>query len=192
MQVRYSTKLSLQEYIEQEAWNQAYLDHCPFHPEGGCGLARHGFYARKLPEYCLIARYYCPKGHTTIGLIPDFFCSRLPGTLDEVEHAVNVAQESKSQEEAAEKLRPEITLTSALRWLRRRIRYVREALTTAAGLFTPGCHPDLKSFRQWLSSNRVLFRLRRSVSDFLQHLPPVVGFGPRITSRYFNEFHLQQ
>jgi hypothetical protein len=38
MQIRYSTKLSLQEYIEQEAWNQAHLDHCPFHPEGGAVL----------------------------------------------------------------------------------------------------------------------------------------------------------
>ena len=34
MQVRYSTKLSLQEYIEQEAWRQAHLDHCPLHPGG--------------------------------------------------------------------------------------------------------------------------------------------------------------
>ena len=58
MQVRYSTKLSLQEYIEQEAWNQAHLDHCPLHPGGGCGLARHGTYAGKFPEYCLIARHY--------------------------------------------------------------------------------------------------------------------------------------
>ena len=184
MQVHYSTKLSLQDYIAQEAWKKAHLDHCPLHPEGGCGLARHGTYARKFPEYCLIARYYCQKGHTTIGLIPDFFCSRLPGTLDEVEQAVNVSQESASQEEAAEKLRPEITPASALRWLRRRIKYVKDTLTTVAGLIPVGCTPSLESFRHRFSTERVLVKLREVALVFLPVLPPVVGFGPRFTARY--------
>jgi hypothetical protein len=54
MQLRYLIDLTIEEYIEQKAWEHAELDHCPFHPEGGCGLARHGTYPRKFPEYCLV------------------------------------------------------------------------------------------------------------------------------------------
>ena len=74
------------------------------------------------------------KEELPISLLPDFFASRLPGNLDEIEDAVNTAGSCKSQEEAACALRPEITLPSALRWLRRRIKYVIESLTTLAGL----------------------------------------------------------
>ena len=184
MQIRYPTDLTPKEYKEQKAWEQAELQHCPFHPEGGCGLARHGTYPRKFPEYCLIARYYCPTAHQTIGLLPDFFSSRFPGTLDEVEQTVNDAQKHKTQEDAAESLRPDITLPSGLRWLRRRIKYVKEALTTAAGLLLPGCPPDLASFRGRYATDSVLKRLRRIAGKFLFSLPPIVGFGPRFQSRY--------
>lgn len=184
MQIRYSTDLTPEEYIEQKAWEQANLDHCPFHPEGGCGFSRHGTYPRKAPAYCLIARWYCPKAHKTIGLLPDFFSSRFPGTLDEVEQTVNVAQNHKSQEEAAEALRPDITLPSALRWLRRRIKYVKEVLTIIAGLLLPGCPPVLASFRQKYATDRVLVRLRDIAENHLFSLPPIVGFGPRSQRRY--------
>ncbi len=42
MQVRYETELTFDEYREQKAWEHASLDHCPLHPEGGCGITRHG------------------------------------------------------------------------------------------------------------------------------------------------------
>jgi len=184
MQIRYVTELTVKEYIKQKAWKQAELEHCPFHPKGGCGLAKHGTYPRKFPEYCLIARWYCPTAHQTIGLLPDFFSSRLPGTLDEVEQTVNNAQKHKTQEDAAEFLRPDITLPSALRWLRRRMKYVKEALIATAGLLMPGCPPDLDSFRKRYATNRVLVRLRDIAGDFLSSLPPIVGFGPRIGRRY--------
>ena len=133
MQIRYPIDLTVEEYIEQEAWEQAELNTCPFHPEGDCGYAKHGTYPRKFPHYCLVARYYCPKAHQTISLLPDFFSSRLPGTLDEVEHAVNIAEESSSQEEAAITLRPNLVLPSALRWLQRRLKYVDEILIILTG-----------------------------------------------------------
>jgi hypothetical protein len=184
MQIRYPTDLTLKEYIEQKAWEQAKLEHCPFHPEGGCGFARHGTYPRKFPEYCLIARWHCLKAHQTIGLLPDFFSSRFPGTLDEVEKTVNDAQKHKTQEDAAEFLRPDITLPSGLRWLRRRIKYVKEALTTFAGLLLPGCPPDLAFFRHRYATDRVLVRLRDIAGDLLTSLPPIVGLGPRRQARY--------
>lgn len=184
MQIRYPVDLTVEEYTEQKAWKQAELDCCPFHPEGGCGCARHGSYPRKFPEYCLVARWYCPKVHQTISLLPDFFASRLPGTLDEVEHAVNVAQSSGSQEEAAYVLRPEISLISGLRWLRRRIKYVKEALTILAGLLAAKCAPELKSFRKTYNTDSVLIKMRDVGEDYLPSLPPIVGFGPRSGNRY--------
>ena len=183
MQIQYLIDLTLEEYIEQKAWEHAELDHCPFHPEGGCGLAKHGTYPRKFPQYCLVPRWYCPGEHKTISLLPDFFASRLPGTLDEIEDAVNTAGSYKSQEEAACALRPEITLPSALRWLRRRIKYVRESLTILAGLLVTGCAPDLESFRKKLNTNRVLTKLREMGREYLPSLPPIIGFGPRSGSR---------
>lgn len=186
MQIRYQTDLTPIEYIEQEAWEQASLDHCPLHPEGGCDFARHGTYPRKFPEYCLVARWYCPTAHKTIGLLPDFFSSRFPGTLDEVEQTVNTAQNYNCQEDAAEALRPEITLPSALRWLRRRVKYVKKILTILAGLLLTDCSPDLTSFRSRYKTEHVLILLRGIAEKHLQSLPPIVGFGPRSTCRYCN------
>jgi hypothetical protein len=184
MQLRYLIDLTIEEYIEQKAWEHAELDHCPFHPEGGCGLARHGTYPRKFPEYCLVPRWYCPGAHRTISLLPDFFASRFPGTLDEIEDAVNTAVSCKSQEEAAFVLRPEISLPSGLRWLRRRIQYVKAALTILAGLLVTECAPDLESFRKKIGANRVLSKLREMAREYLPSMPPVVGFGPRLDKRY--------
>ncbi len=178
MQIRYETELTFEEYREQKGWEHARLDCCPLHPEGGCGIARHGYYERKHPEPCLIARYYCSAGHVTIALLPDFFASRLPGTLNEVEDAVNVAESCRSLEEAAESLRPDILYPYSLRWLQRRIKYIREVLKLIAGLFPDIVSPNLQSFRRWLGRDRVLCSLRGKVSDFLQSMPMIIGFAP--------------
>jgi len=184
MQLRYPVKLTIEEYIEQKEWERAELDSCPFHPEGGCGVAGHGTYARKFPEYCLVPRWYCPKARRSISLLPDFFASRLPGTLDEIEHAVNMVEEYGSQEKAAEVLRPGLRFPSGLRWLRRRLKYVKEVLTILVGLLATECAPDLESFRRKFSSDRILVKLRDIAREFLAALPPVVGFGPRLCGRY--------
>ena len=179
MQIRYPEQLSEEEYREQKGWKKVQLDCCPFHKQGGCGLSRHGTYPRKFPEYCLVARWYCPVKRCTISLLPDFFPSRFSGTLDEVEHAVNVADQVPSQEAAAEILRPEITLPSALRWLRRRIKPVREILNILTGLLCTECPADLPSFRKKYGVQRVLIHLRGLCEEHLQCLPPFIGFGPR-------------
>lgn len=184
MQIRYPVDLTVEEYIEQKAWQQAELDHCPFHPDGGCDYTKHGTYPRKFPNHCLVVRYYCPEAHQTIGLLPDFFASRLPGTLDEVEHAVNIAEASGSLEEAAFTLRPEISLPSGLRWLRRRLKYVSEILTILTGLFVTECSPELSSFCKVHKTKNVLTGLRAIAGEHLQSLPPIIGFGPRSGDRY--------
>jgi hypothetical protein len=184
MQIRYPIKLTIEEYLEQKAWEQVELKSCPFHPDGGCGLAKHGFYPRKYPKYCLVARWYCPDAHRTISMLPDFFASRLPGTLDEVEQVVNTALSCKSQEQAAEVLRPDINLTSGLRWLRRRIGYVQEALTLMVGLLVTQCAPILAAFRKKYDTDSVLTKLRDIARVHLPSLPPVIGFGPRSHARY--------
>lgn len=184
MQLRYATDLSINEYVQTQAWKQIQLTVCPFHPEGGCDFARHGAYLRKFPEAALIPRWYCPQGHQTVSMLPDFFASRLPGTLDEVEQAVIVAQESRSLEQAAEELRPEISLPSSLRWLRRRINYVQCILVTVAGLILPGCRPDLASFRKAFATEQVLVTLREKAASHLRSLPPILGFGPRLSGRW--------
>ena len=184
MQIRYSIDLTIEEYIKNEAWELAELSCCPFHPDGGCSFAKHGTYPRKFPDYCLVVRYYCPEAHQSISLLPDFFASRFPGTLDDVEHAVNAAEASSSQEEAAIKLRPDIELPGALRWLRRRVRYVKEILNILAGLLLTKSPPVLKSFRTVFGVTNVLTGLRYIAREHLQHLPPIVGLGPRSASRY--------
>ncbi len=184
MQIRYPIALTIEEYKEQKAWEQAELSCCPFHPDGGCHYAKHGTYPRKFPVYCLVVRYYCPEAHQSISLLPDFFASRLPGTLDDVEHAVNIMEMSSSQEEAAAKLRPEIELPSAVRWLRRRIKYVDETLSILAGLLVTECPPKLNSFRKVFGIRRVLASLRKIARRHLQFLPPIVGFCPRPGKHY--------
>jgi hypothetical protein len=184
MQIRYPVEITLEEYIEQRSWEQAQLPCCPFHPAGECGLAKHGTYPRKVPQYCQVARWCCPEQKETISLLPDFFASRLPGTLNEVEQAVNIAESSASMEDAAEKSRPDILLPGGLRWLRRRIRYVREALTILAGLLANGCTPDLESFRKKYNTDQVLSTMRGVAEEHLQSLPRIIGFCPRPDGRY--------
>jgi hypothetical protein len=192
MQLRYKTDLSFDEYVQTQAWEQVVLGACPFHPHGGCNFSRHGVYLRKFPQATMIPRWYCPQEHQTVSMLPDFFASRLPGTLNEVEQAVNVAELSSSLEEAAEALRPDITLPSALRWLRRRINYVEIILVTVAGLILPGCPADLGSFRKAFSTEQVLVELRGKAATHLQSLPPILGFGPRLHGRWPLKMRRQQ
>ncbi len=187
MQILYVTGLTISQYIEQRAWEQAKLESCPFHPKGGCGLEKHGTYPRKFPEYCLIARWYCPKAHSSISLLPDFFACRFPGTLNEVEEVVDTAESCESLEQAATFLRPEITLTSALRWLRRRIKHVIEILTTAKGILGSTCPAILKLWRKRYFVKNVLQDLRIKVAGRLHAFPPILGLAPRSVSRYFTK-----
>jgi hypothetical protein len=171
------------------------LERCPFHPEGGCDLGSHGTYSRVDPPGCLIARWYCRTAHATISLLPDFLCSRLTGSLAEVEAVVAAADAAPTQESASEALRSDIELPGALRWLRRRRQLVHAGLAAAIGLLPgllAGCKPTVSSVRSAFGAEVALVRLRLELTPHLGALPPPLGFGPRSTRRRPSPTALQQ
>ena len=181
MQLRHATPLTSEAYLAEHAWVQASLATCPRHPGGGCGLARHGTYERKTPAGIRVTRYYCPTAHETFSLLPDCLASRFPSDLDDLERVVTRVAAARSVEAAADTLRPEIDLPSAVRWIRRRLALVRATLVIVAGLL-----PDLLVREASLvalgvawHTDRVLVVLRGRVASHLVLLPPPLGFGPR-------------
>ena len=194
MQIRYATDLSIEEYVRQEAWKDAKLDHCPLHPEGGCGFCKHGTYERKYPEGTKVARWYCKMGHTTFGLLPDCLCSRLRGSLNEVETVMLKVEHSPSQEDAVEDLRIDIALPGILRWVRRRIYLVRSALVMVIALMPSlfsQCNPTISAFRSTLLVEHILEELRSCASPHLHLLPPPLGFGSHPEPKKNKKRHFQ-
>lgn len=182
VQVRFAIDLTSEEYVSQQAWTKASLDRCPVHPAGGCGVQRHGTYARVAPPGTRIARFYCRQGQTTISLLPDCLASHVSGSLDEVEAAVDAVEQAPSVESAADGLREDIDLPGAVRWTRRRLRWVRALLVTLVGLMPErfaSCAPTLASFRVVLGGAPVLVTLRAYAASHLAHLPVPVGFAAR-------------
>lgn len=182
VQLRFSTGLSSEEYVTRQGWREASLPCCPLHSKGGCGFARHGSYERVHPPGTRIARWYCPQGHCTFSLLPDHLAARFPGTLGEIEQVVAEVDQARSLEAAADRLRPDpITLTSALRWTRRRVRLVRTAFTRLVGLFPKhllGCALTVDAFRIRLACASVLVHLRDMAHVYLHALPRPLGFVP--------------
>jgi hypothetical protein len=186
VQLRLETKLTLEQYITERAWESASFERCPLHPGGGCGSARHGTYIRKHPVPIPIVRMYCAEGHTTFSLLPDFLASRLPGTLDELEQVAVAVEAATSVEKAASELRPAdvvgaVTSRAATRWTSRRMALLRAALMAVAGLLPDvvagaGTVTDL---RARLGTERALVALREMCASHLGSLPPPLGFGPR-------------
>ena len=194
MQIRYATDLSAEQYVEREAWRKARLDECPIHPEGGCGYCKNGTYKRKYPEGTRVARWYCSVGHTTFGLLPDCLCSRLKGSLNEVESVIVDVESSSSQEEAADNIRIDIDLPGVLRWIRRRVKLVQFSLAMLIDLMPSlfsDCNPSISSFRCVLCVESVLPELRSRASLYLHLLPPPLGFGPRPGSKKLKNNHFQ-
>ena len=186
MQLRFPTDLSAREYVRRKAWKEARLDTCPLHPEGGCGFRKNGTYRRKYPEGTKIARWYCLVGHQTFSFLPDCLSARLPGTLKQVEDVIEEVERSPSQEDAVQRIRLDIFLTGALRWVRRRVLPVRSALTMLIGLrpsMFSTCDPTLSSFRCVLCVTDVLPELREHAGPFLQILSPPLGFCSRPGSK---------
>jgi hypothetical protein len=143
---------------------------------------------RKIPAVAFVARYYCPEQHTTFGLLPDFYASRMPGTLDDLEQAAATAEGARSVEDAAEQLRPAdcpdaITLGAAVAWLRRRLVLVRALLVTVIGLWPDrfaGLALLLRAWRERLGTSRVLVALREICAQHLYALPRPLGLNPRM------------
>ncbi len=194
MQLRFATDLSAEQYVRRQGWKEAKLEHCPLHPKGGCGLAKHGTYRRKFPVGTKVARWYCPDGHMTISLLPDCLAARLSGALIEIEEVIAKVENSPSQEAAADEIRIDILLPGALRWMRRRIFLVKVTLQLLIELL-PGlladCHPSLLSFRSVLGVDYVLPQLRILAADYLHILPPPVGFGPRPAAKKLKKYRFQ-
>lgn len=184
VQLRFKTGLTSEEYVNRRAWREASLPRCPNHLHGGCSFGRNGTYRRKKPAGTQIARWYCPDSHTTFSLLPDCLAARLPGTLEEVEHAVAVAEQAPSREAAANVLRRDpISLPSALRWLQRRVDRVHECLVVALGLlpdYLAGCATTVTHFRTRLGHDAVLMALRGLAAAVLSELPTPVGFSPPV------------
>jgi hypothetical protein len=196
VQLRFDTGLTGEDYVTREAWHEARLLRCPLHPRGGCGFARHGTYARKSPRGTLIARWYCPRGHCTFSLLPDHLAARFPGTLAQIERVVETVESAPSMEAAADALRPDpITLPSALRWIRRRLRPVRALLPVIIGMFPGhllGCAPSIKALRTRLHTDSVLVRLRTLARLFLHALSSPLGFRHRVNRVRQHEVSAQQ
>ncbi len=90
-------------------------------------------------------------------------------------------EQAKSLEAAADRLRLDIELPGAVRWTRRRVKYVHVSLRIVLGLFPglfAGCPPSLSAFCQWLRVDVVLPRLREIAALQLGFLPPPLGFRP--------------
>jgi transposase-like protein len=196
VQLRFKTGLTGADYVTREAWREARLLHCPLHPRGGCGFVRHGTYERKSPAGTLIARWYCPQGHRTFSLLPDHLAARFPGTLSEIERVVATLEQARSLEAAADALRSDpVTLASAVRWVRRRVRPVRALLTVLVGLFPQfllGCAPTVGALRGRLSCEQVLLLLRELAQVHLQALAYPLGFHHRLAACGEHQRGIQQ
>ena len=183
MQIPLRTQSSVEAYIANREWRAVRLLACPLHPSGGCSFARHGSYPRATPHGLRIARWYCPEGHRTFSLLPDFLAAGLPGLLASIEDIVVAVFSAKSMEAAADALRGiDVTLPSAIRWLQRRIRAVQAVLAAVSGVVprTPIIAVARSSMSQiGFGQGHVLLGLRRSLSPLLlSSLPVPLGFQP--------------
>jgi hypothetical protein len=183
VQLRHTSQLTREDYVKQEAWKSASLEKCPWHPEGGCGIAKHTPYPRVEPPGMKVARWYCEKAHATVSLLPDFLASRLSSTLAAVEKVVaTVEQREASIEAVAEELRPDVGGQGAVRWVMRRVAAVAAVLKALKGLrpdVFAKVAPTLDAFRAALSASTVLPALRAMAGAQLPFVPPPVGFGHR-------------
>ncbi|MEO8257279.1 MAG: hypothetical protein ABI868_08040 [Acidobacteriota bacterium] len=132
-----------------------------------------------------IARYYCPTAHETFSLLPDCLASHFPGALDAIEHVVATVETARSVEAAADGLRSEITLPSAVRWVRRRLTPIRHALLAIVTLLPDRFTGDarLAAVRLALATPSALVALRAHAAPHLTTLPTPLGFHPRAARR---------
>jgi len=126
-----------------------------------------------------IARYYCPTAHETFSLLPDGLASRFPGDLDDLERVVAEVDTASSIEAAADVLRPDIVLPSAVRWVRRRLTLVRVTLLAVVTLLPESFRGDahLSAVRAALDTDHALVTLRTRAAAILSALPRPLGFA---------------
>ena len=116
----------------------------------------------------------------TFSLLPDFLSSRLSGELAEVEAVVLAVESARSVEAAADRLRPEIELPGAVRWVRRRLGPVRSVLMVLVTMLPElfDCAPELSALRARIGSEQALVALRGMAEGQLQSLRHPIGFLP--------------
>ena len=124
VQLRYETGLTGEQYVTARAWREARLERCPNHPRGGCSLARHGTYERKTPYRSLVLP---ADPHD---LQP---AARLSGG-PAAGHAGCAGSKNELRRDAIE-------LPGAMRWVRRRMRLVDNALARVIGLIPDRLRP---------------------------------------------------
>ena len=122
-----------------------------------------------------IARWYCPQGIAHSACCPIIWRHAFPGTLSEIEQVVAAVEQASSLEAAADRLRrDDVTLPSALRWVRRRVAPVRTLLTIVVGLLPAvpaGLRAaDHRAVRVRLACDEVLMLLRELAAVHLQSL----------------------
>ena len=187
MQVIWDWPYTDAEYVSRRGWEQASLDGCPFHPEGGCGFCRLGTYRRVEPVGLRVARFWCPVEQRSVSLLPSFMAARLRGTLGQIEAVVAAVEAAGSVEAAVEAVLPgnaeaPVGLACAVRWIRRRVRGVREVLVALATLLPerlPVGAPTLSTVRRVLGVDRVLEEVRRLGERWLEVLAVPLGFRAR-------------
>lgn len=131
-----------------------------------------------------MARYYCPTARETFSLLPDCLASRFPSDLDAIERVVISVEAARSVEAAADALRPDIVLPSAVRWVRRRLRLVRAALVLLATTLPDLVgHVRLTTVRTTWETDRALVTVRSRATVHLPAWPRPLGFGPHRTER---------
>ena len=188
MQIILFLQITDEQYVAGRGWGGAALDVCPFHPQGGCSVRRHGSYPRVRPAGTRVARFWCALARQSISLLPVFLASRLSGTLDELESAVLARERSVSVAAAIEAVRPSdrddaiADPKAAGQWLRRRTRSVAEALLAIVTLVPErlmGCTPTVVALRAHLGTEHVLMELRRLAEAYLHALGPPLGLCAR-------------
>lgn len=187
LQVRLTTSSTGEHYVSGRLWERATITSCPWHPEGGCGLRRHGTYERVTPPGCRVARWYCPLSGRTVSALPDFLAAHRRGTLAELEEHVLAVEQSATLERAAATRRTAIELPGALRYLGRLARDVHGALAVLRGLDPErfiGCAPTLAAFAALLGARPVLVELRSDYAASLPDLAAPLGFDPRRNGRH--------
>jgi hypothetical protein len=181
VQVRLATPTTSDDYVGGKLWQFATLPHCPWHPQGNCGLCRHGTYERVRPPGTQIARWYCPLERRTVSALPDCLASHYSGTLADLEAIIVAVEQAPSRMAAALQLRTEIELPGALRYLDRLCRAIDGTLAAIRGLEPErfgAVVPTLKGFAAVLGADSVLIRLRALAARYLPHLPTPFGFDP--------------
>ena len=90
---------------------------------------------------------------------------------------------SPELEAAADALRTQdVSLQSAIRWTRRRVKLVQGILASVLAVIpnaVGSCRPSVIEFQHRMNTNCVLYRLRETASAYLVTLPPPLGFGAR-------------